>query len=316
MGGVHGGRVAASTAVGGIGRDILSARRRATLLITAALGLSIGLPRVLAAEPPRRAPATDATSNHSARNQAVRAIPWASLSEADRRDVQSVVHNASIYRRLPTRVIECDPDLFTFLLRHPDVVVDVWHLMGISRVSLERTSAEAFRGTDGAGTTGRVRYVLADWGADARNLAVVYADGAYEGKPFITPLRAQTVLLLQSTATRDAKGRHQVTVRIDSFVHIDQIGVELVAKTVQPWISRMADQNFVETVEFISTFSRTAERNPQGMERLAGRLRTVDEPTRQELVALCYRTSERYAQRGHARWTRPLVLAQQHGLPQ
>jgi hypothetical protein len=327
-GGVHGGRRAAIVDFVGAAAVAIAARLGAVLPLAAALAFTFGLPPGLqAADPPSRghpAPtvspgsrvaANGGTSTTSARNQALRSIPWTSLSEPHRRDVQYVVQNASIYRRLPTRVIDCDPDLFTFLLRHPDVVVDVWRLMGISRVSLERTSAEAFSGSDGAGTTGQVCYVFADWGADASNLAVVYAEGAYDGKPFVTPLRAQTVLLLQSVTVQDANGRHHVSVRIDSFVHIDQVGVELLAKTVQPWINRMADQNFVETVRFIGTFSRTAERNPQGMERLAARLRGIDEPTRRELVKLCYRTSERYAHRDESPWIKPLVLAQQAGPP-
>jgi hypothetical protein len=33
------------------------------------------------------------------------------------------------------------------------------------------------------------------------------------------------------------------------------------------------------------------------MKRLVTRLNTVDQPTRDELVAICYRTAERYAQR-------------------
>ena len=41
---------------------------------------------------------------------------------------------------------------------------------------------------------------------------------------------------------------------------------------------------------------RALEKNPQGMQRLATRLNTVDEPTRNELVALCFRTAERYSQ--------------------
>lgn len=315
-GDVDGGRRAAIAVVGRAAAEALAARLSTVLLISTGLGLLIGLPPdALAGEPTRKVSAPDATSNHAARRQAIRSIPWASLSDDQRRDVQFVVRNASVYRRLPTRAIDCDPDLFSFLLRHPDVVVDVWRLMGISRVALERTSAESFRGTDGAGTTGSVRYALADWGPDARNLAVVYADGAYEGAPFPTPLRAQSVLLLRSAAKRDANGRHQVTVQIDSFVYIDQLGVELVARTVQPWLSRIADRNFVETVDFIGTFSRTAERNPQGMERLAGRLRSIDEPTRRELVQLCYQTSERYAKRDAAPWLQPVVLAQQVGLP-
>jgi hypothetical protein len=196
------------------------------------------------------------------------------------------------------------------LLQRPDVVVNVWQLMGISQVSLERTSDQSFRGNDGAGTTGNVRYVYTDWGQDARNLAVVYADGAYDGKPFLTPLRAQSVMLLQSGAVQEPDGRRYVTVRVDSFIHIDKIGVELVAKTVQPWLTKTADDNFVQTVDFLSTFSRTAERNPQGMRRLASRLRGLDEPTRGELVRLCFQTSQRYADEDAPRAATPLVLAQ------
>ena len=194
------------------------------------------------------------------------------------------------------------------------MVVNVWQLMGISQVSLERTSDQSFRGNDGAGTTGNVRYVYTDWGQDARNLAVVYADGAYDGKPFLTPLRAQSVMLLQSGAVQETDGRRYVTVRVDSFIHIDKIGVELVAKTVQPWLTKTADDNFVQTVDFLSTFSRTAERNPQGMRRLAARLRGVDEPTRGELVRLCFQTSQRYADDDAPRTAAPLVLAQQSAL--
>jgi hypothetical protein len=284
-------------------------RPAATALLVVAV-LRLAMPASAYAAPPN-----DATSNAAARNQAIRAIPWNNLAEPYRRDVQYVVRNASVYRQLPTRVIDCDPDLFSFLLRHPDVVVDVWRLMGISRVSLERTSADTFRGTDGAGTTGHVAYAYADWQSNARNLAVIYADGAYDGKPFTTPLRARSVLVLHSVASQDAKGRTHVTVRIDSFVHIDQVGVELIAKTVQPWLNRIADQNFVETVSFVSTFSRTAERNPQGMERLAARLPSVDEPTRRELVQLCYQTAERYARLDRPQRTGPLVLARQSGPP-
>jgi hypothetical protein len=74
-----------------------------------------------------------------------------------------------------------------------------------------------------------------------------------------------------------------------------------VAKTVQPWIAKTADQNFIETLSFVSNFSRTAEKNPQGMQRLASRLQALDEPTRNELVTLCFRTAEHSAQRDAAR---------------
>jgi hypothetical protein len=241
---------------------------------------------------------TEATSSRSAREEAVRAIPWRQIPAEHRRAARYIVKNASIYRRLPTRVIDCDPDMFNFLLQHPEVVIDVWRVMGISQVTLQRLADGAYRGSDNAGTTGTVRFLFSNWGQDAQNLAVVLADGTYEGRPFVTPLKARTIILLRSGAVRETNGRHYVTVRVDSFVRIEQMGVELVAKTAQPWISKTADRNFIETLTFVSNFSRTAEKNPQGMQRLATRLASIDEPTRKELVALCFRTAERYTQYG------------------
>jgi hypothetical protein len=242
----------------------------------------------------------DATSSRAARNEAMRAIPWQQVAPQFRRAAQNVVGDASLYRRLPTRVIDCDPDVFTFLLQHPEVVIDVWRVMGISQVALDKLPNGAYRGSDSAGTVGTVRFVHTTWGQGADNTVVIYADGSYDGKPFLKPLKAQSVILLRSGSVQETNGRHYITVRIDSFMKIEQMGVELVAKTVQPWISQTADRNFIETLTFVSNFSRTAEKNPQGMKRLATRLNAVDQPTRDELVAICFRTAERYARRDDA----------------
>ena len=84
---------------------------------------------------------------------------------------------------------------------------------------------------------------------------------------------------------------------------------------VRPWISKTADRNFIETLSFVSNFSRTAEKNPQGIERLSTRLATVDEPTRSQLVALCFRTAERYAKHEEPIGPSGALLAQKAFLP-
>ena len=268
---------------------------------------------VLAVAPLAQAESTNATSSRDARDEATRAIPWRNMTPEARRTAQFVAKNAGIYRRLPTRVIDCDPDLFNFLFQHPEVVIDVWRVMGISQVTLEKLPNGVYRGSDGAGTSGVVRVLFTHWGQGGQNVAVIFADGGYHGKPFAAELKAQSLMLVRWSAVQETNGRHYVTVRVDSFVRLDQMGVELVAKTVQPWIAKTADRNFIETLSFVSNFSRTAEKNPQGMQRLAGRLASVDEPTRSELVALCFRTAERYAALESTRIRDAALLARSNG---
>ncbi len=242
-----------------------------------------------------------ATSSRAAREEALRAIPWSKLSQRERQAVQNVTKKASIYRRLPTRVIDCDPELFTFMVSHPEVVIDVWRMMGATKLSLQRISDDSYYATDGAGTSGRCHFFYSNWGEGANNLAVVYTDGSYEGPPFVKPLKARSVVLLRSGAVRETNGRHYVTVRVDSFLLMERVEVQLLAQTIRPWISKTADLNFAQTLSFMSNFSRTAEKNPRGMERLASRLTGIEGPTRQELVQLCFQTADRHARREQRR---------------
>jgi hypothetical protein len=75
-------------------------------------------------------------------------------------------------------------------------------------------------------------------------------------------------------------------------------------------VNATADRNLIETLSFVSNFSRTAEQNPDGMKRMAARLTTVDEPTRNELVELCYQTAERHGNVERGRRVDGLAAAQ------
>jgi hypothetical protein len=252
---------------------------------------------------------SDASSSRAARDEAVRAIPWQLIPPNEQPLVRSIVQQSSIYRRLPTRVIDCHPAMFTFLMQHPEVVADVWRVMGVSRVKLDKLGPGAYRGNDGAGTTGTVRFMAGEWGPEARNTAIVFADGAYDGKPFVLPLRAKSIVLMRSSAVRERNGRYYVTVQADTFIQVEQLAIDLIARTVQPWVNATADRNLVETLTFVSNFSRTAEKNPEGMKRMAAMLTAVDEPTRNELMQLCNLAAMRYGEQERGRPANTAAIA-------
>lgn len=241
------------------------------------------------------------SGDRSCREAARRAIPWRSLAPADRREASDIVSQSTLYRQLPTRLIDCDGDLFAYLIDHPEVVVDCWNVMGVSRLRLDPNGPNRYLASDAAGAQGDVRILYRKGGGAEPLTMVVLADGKYQTPPMPHALRGSSLMLLRAQTVEEANGRSYVTTRLDSFISFDQAGTKLVARTLKPLIMRTADQNFVETMKFVSIFNRTAETNPAGMQRLSGHLQRTDEPTRREFAQVCHETSQRYATRRQKR---------------
>lgn len=232
--------------------------------------------------------AHQASTSREARQDAVQAIPFEKLQPGDRQAVEGVIRSSSIYRRLPTQVIDCDPQMFLFLVQHPELVVNMWEVMQISDVSLQRTGPSTFRASDGDGTSGNVKLLYSMY-----DKHLIYAEGSYAGSLVVRPVQASCVLLLRSAFLRETNGRQYVTCKLDAFVHLDRAGIELLAKTLQPLMGRAADYNFSETMTFVSSLSRTAEINPYGTAKIAQRLTKVQPEVRNQLVALSQQLAAR-----------------------
>lgn len=240
----------------------------------------------------------ESTTSDEARREAMQAIPLRNLSKQDRHVVQAVLKDCSLYRRMPTEMVDCDPQLFSFLAQNPEMLVEMWQQMGISRVSLKRTGANTFSLADGAGTTGKLVIVEQQCDERAQNRIVMYSEGQYEGKPFKEPIRAQCVLLLRSGSTVETNGRDYVACRLDSFVRIERTSIELFAKAMHPWVGKTADANFVDTIAFISNLSQAAEQRPATIERLVNSLPRVTPQRQQRMVQLAYDCSQKYEASG------------------
>jgi hypothetical protein len=221
----------------------------------------------------------EATTSPEARRDAVRSIPLEKLDEAGRAKVQQVLSNVTIFRRLPVCVIDCDPHLHLFLVRHPDVVVNIWEVLNFSELQLRRTGANTFQVVEAEGSAGEVEFLYGD-----HETHVVYVEGTYIGPLLKRPVKGRCLLVLKTGYVLETDGRHYITNRLDTFVNVDPGGVELLTKTVQPLIGRVADNNFTQTVAFVGSLSRTAEVNGPGVERLASRLLRVHPDSRQRFA--------------------------------
>ncbi len=258
-----------------------------SIAILGVVGLALAVV-VLPALAARAADPYKATSSRTARNEAIAAIPFAELSVAEQKAVRGVIDDTTIYRRMPTTVVDCDPRMFQFLTRHPEVIVKIWDVLGVSNVTLDRTGEKTFSASDGQGTLGNVKLLH-----DAYDRQLIYAEGSYNGPLFRRPVHGKTVMLLRSGHLRETDGRYYVTARLDAFIQIDRFGVELLAKTFQPLVGKSADFNFTETMGFVGSLSRTAELKPRGIELLAGELTNIEPEVRRRFVAVSKSVAER-----------------------
>ncbi len=233
-----------------------------------------------------------ATSSRAAREDAVRCIPFDKLAPDMKEKVAATVTNTSIYRRLPVQVTNCDPDLYLFLVRHPEVVVNIWEVMKISNVAIKRTGPDTFRASDGVGTLCSIKFCYT-----SHDTHVIYAEGSYDGPLFSRPVQAKCVLLLKSGYVQETDGRHYVTSRMDTFIQIENAGVELLAKTLQLLVHRSADYNFIETAAFVGTVSRAAELNSPAVCRLATKLGNCDPEDCQRFAELAVQANQRATDR-------------------
>jgi hypothetical protein len=210
-------------------------------------------------------------SGGSANNRAaaIQAIPFSDMNEVTRNKLAPIVQKPTIYRKMPVQVIDCDPDLYLFLVRYPEVIVNIWQLMDVTNVQVQRTGPFSLNAADGAGTVSKVELVYG-----RPDLHIYYAEGYYEGPLFRRRIVGDCVLILKSDYT-NRDGRTYVSSQLDAFVRMEHAGADILLKTLHPLMGKTADYNFVETVKFVGQVSHASEINGPGMGRLSDRLANV-----------------------------------------
>ncbi len=224
-----------------------------------------------------------AASRESCRRSLVE-LPLERMRAEDRQLVEHFGRSATLHRRLPGETIHCEPALLDFVLRKPDTLVDVWRVLGISRVALDPVANGAWRLSDGYGTTGTVRLLHHDHGP-AGGLLVFHGRGGYDGPLAPKPLTGSCLLVVRHAPAAGADGPAQ-RIEVEAFLDVDGLGLELVTRTLQSLIVRSAAANVHEICLFVSQFTRAAERNPAGVARLAERMNRTPPADRRALVAL------------------------------
>ncbi len=272
--------------------ELRAAPRAFAILLAVVVGLAcVSQPGVSLGEAADNVILQKATTSREALEAARASIPLDELTEQMQARITAVVSNPSMYRRMPVQRVRCDPDLHLFLVRYPEIVVNIWELMGITKVSVRRTGEFTYHATDTSGTTSDVELV---YGTAGKHL--FYADAVYNGPLSPRPLAVKCVLLLNSRYVRTSDGRHYVTDQLDVFIRVENVAADVVIRALHPLVGKTSDHNFTQSIGFLSRISKTAEANGPGIQRLAARLTKVQPQVRQRFAQLTAAVSKKAAE--------------------
>ena len=260
-------------------------RSRSILCIIASLSVALSV-FVFANEATAEILAKASTSR-AVRDDAIRGIPFRRLSKQAQQRIASVVRKPTMFRRMPITMIDCDPELHQFSVRHPEVIVGIWQLMGITKVTASRTGPYMLRCDDGVGTVTNMELIYGD-----KDTHIILCEGAYDGPLFRKPLAGRCVLVLRSGAMNHG-GEFQITNMMDVFLQVDHVGLDIFGKTLHPLLGKSADINFTESMRFLEKMSKAAENNGEGMQHMVDRLQNLQPNVRQRFRQVVANVSER-----------------------
>ena len=233
-----------------------------------------------AATPTASAPPPHGTTREL-HEDALRKLPLNKLTPQGRGLTQKIINDTTIFRRLPQQTIECRPELFHFMVENPELVINMWEVMGVTNVSIKKIGAHSYRIDDGQGTSGDIHFLY-----KSPTHYVLYCDGTYTGTLMPRPLRGRCIISMTAAQLRNADETDYIQCRLDSFVQLDNLGVEVFARTFQTMIGGIADHNFRETTGFVSSVSVAAESAPENLHRIAGKCRRVAPDVKQKFLAI------------------------------
>jgi|GEM_PF-2004384 len=219
-------------------------------------------------------------------------IPWHALDERSKKLIREVVDGKTFMRRMPQQTGYCDPEMYDFLIDHPDVVIELWELLGITNLSMKETGPNKYELKEGTASTSQVEVLY-----KSDNLCIVYASGEYDAPVVRRKIKGDVVLFLKSHYGQARDNRLVVQCDLDAYVQIHNPGAEMLARMLIPVVGKIADNNFEQTVGFVMNISEAAQDDFEPLAELAQRMKIVRPQVAQEFALVAETVFDREVDR-------------------
>lgn len=212
----------------------------------------------------------DGDSSSNAEDLARHGIPLKAMTQESRQRALVIIKDRSQFRKLPSLQYTVDETMFRYLLRHPDVAVSTWRVMGISRFEMWQTGEQEFEAHAIDGSEG-----IADILYQDDNQMVFICQGSYHNPLLPRAMEASALIWFRTVYTPGKDGSHIVTQKTDVFVRFPSSGVSALAKVLTPVLHSLMDRNLFEVSLYGSMMSRAVRDEPEWVVQVAQQMEGV-----------------------------------------
>lgn len=221
----------------------------------------------------------DGESSAGAEEEARTAMPLKGMTQENRQRAQLIIKERSQFRRLPSLQYSIDEPMFRYLLKHPDVAVSTWRVMGISRFEMWQTGDMEYEALAIDGSEG-----IADILYQDDSQMVFVCQGSYHYPLLPRPMEAAALIWFRTIYAPNAEGTHVVTQQADVFVRFPSSSVSAIAKVLTPVLHSLMDRNLFEVSLYGSMMSRAVRDEPEWVVQVAQQMEGVLPQRKGELI--------------------------------
>jgi hypothetical protein len=209
--------------------------------------------------------------------EAAARIPLGELPPGTRDKVKKVLDRPTIFTLGPRESFTCCPNVYQWLLDHPQHAVAAWRRLGAHCTEIEERADGKFGWTDGQGSD--VHWWTVHRGSELR---VWYAEGQVRapGIPLI-PVRA--VVVIRYTERRNQAGRTLIQHQTELFLQTDSRAVALIAKVMHAAAPQEAEKYAGQLEMFFSALSWYLDQHAEKAETIMKGLIPADTSAWREL---------------------------------
>lgn len=182
----------------------------------------------------------------------------AEVPEPDRTRLQEVAEAADVSTRVDGEPFVAQPEVFEYLLDHPEFASHVTRTLRLARYRIWRTPEGLFL-DDGWGTTGHFWLIHAGPGT-----RVMRARGEYK-KGILPSIQGEAVTLIEYGLTPIENGRALVRTTVSGFLKLESRFTALAVKVASAVAQRKADLEATRLVRVFARASRAIDENPLGV---------------------------------------------------